>query len=306
MNTTTKRQAPTYHRQRLLLFLLEQAGGQLSKMDFQKLLFLAHQTGRFNYYEFVPYHFGCWSFQAADDLEALEHKGWIESTERHLSLIDKPYLGSGAKLDERQEIAILMHRYRSLRGDSLLSEVYNRFPYYAINSRIADRVVPEDTIEKIAEQKALYLQAGMRLFTIGYEGLSLEAYSNRLIQNNVRLLCDVRKNPLSRKFGFSKSTHAAVLPKIGIEYRHIPELGIVSEKRQNLETREDYERLFSEYTIELPKKERHLLRLKEWFDQSARIALTCYEEQPESCHRSRVSSYLQGRWQMSHDDRHGL
>lgn len=294
----TERKAPTYNRQRLLLFLLEQAGGQLSKMDFQKLLFLAHQTGSFNYYEFVPFHYGCYSFLAADDLEALAHKGWIESTDRHLSLVDKPYMGAGAKLDERREMAVLMHRYRALRGDGLLKEVYTRFPYYAIHSKIADRVVTGDTIHEITAQKAQVSIPGTDLFTIGYEGLSLEAYLNRLIQHNVRLLCDVRKNPLSRKFGFSKSTLASVLPKLGIAYQHVPELGIVSEKRQHLDTREDYERLFDEYRATLPQKTPHLERVKNWFDQYERVALTCFEEQPDCCHRSRVSGYLSERWHL--------
>ena len=293
-----QRKAPTYNRQRLLLFLLEQAGGQLSKMDFQKLLFLAHRSGNFDYYEFVPYHYGCYSFQAADDLEALEHKGWIESTDRHLSLKDQPYLGAGAKLDERREMAVLMHRYRSLRGDALLKEVYTRFPYYAIHSKIADRVVTGEAGREIAAQKAAISKTGTSLFTIGYEGLSLEAYLNRLIQHNVRLLCDVRKNPLSRKFGFSKSTLASVLPKLGIAYRHVPELGIVSEKRQNLNTREAYEHLFREYTAQLPQKAPYLEQLKGLYDRYERVALTCFEEQPECCHRSRVSGYLADRWQL--------
>ncbi|WP_200885350.1 DUF488 family protein [Jejuia pallidilutea] len=43
------------------------------------------------------------------------------------------------------------------------------------------------------------------LFTIGYEGISLEHYLNKLIRNNIKLLCDVRKNALSMKYGFSKS-----------------------------------------------------------------------------------------------------
>ena len=293
-----ERKAPTYNRQRLLLFLLEQTGGQLSKMDFQKLLFLAHQSGSFDYYEFVPYHYGCYSFQAADDLEALEHKGWIESTDRQLSLKDKPYMGTGAKLDDRREMAVLMHRYRSLRGDALLKEVYTRFPYYAIHSKIAGRVVTGEAAHEIAVQKAAVAKTGPDLFTIGYEGLSLEAYLNRLIKHNVRLLCDVRKNPLSRKFGFSKSTLASVLPKLGIAYRHVPELGIVSDKRQNLDTREDYERLFREYSAQLPERAPYLEQLKGLYDRHERVALTCFEEQPEFCHRSRVSGYLADRWQL--------
>jgi len=45
----------------------------------------------------------------------------------------------------------------------------------------------------------------MTLFTIGYEGISLEEYFNRLIKNDVKVLVDVRNNPLSMKFGFSKT-----------------------------------------------------------------------------------------------------
>ncbi|WP_348602891.1 DUF488 family protein [Bartonella tribocorum] len=41
-------------------------------------------------------------------------------------------------------------------------------------------------------------------FTIGYEGKSLENYLNCLLENNIKILCDVRKNPISRKYGFSK------------------------------------------------------------------------------------------------------
>ncbi len=44
MNTA---KTPKFYRQRLLLALLKQSGGTLSKMDFQKLLFLLHQESGF-------------------------------------------------------------------------------------------------------------------------------------------------------------------------------------------------------------------------------------------------------------------
>jgi hypothetical protein len=44
---------PKFYRQRLILILLKLAGGCLSKMDLQKLLFLAHQKAGFTYYGFV-------------------------------------------------------------------------------------------------------------------------------------------------------------------------------------------------------------------------------------------------------------
>ena len=86
-----------------------------------------------------------------------------------------------------------------------------------------------------------------RLFTIGYEGISLDAYLNRLVRNNVQALCDVRRNPLSRKHGFSKATLRDKVGGLGIRYVHVPELGSDSSERRSLATRQDYARLFARY-----------------------------------------------------------
>ncbi|WP_322789506.1 DUF488 domain-containing protein [Bartonella elizabethae] len=55
-------------------------------------------------------------------------------------------------------------------------------------------------------------------FTIGYEGKSLDHYLNCLIENNVKTLCDVRKNPISRKHCFSKRQLEKAISNIGIKY----------------------------------------------------------------------------------------
>lgn len=109
---------------------------------------------------------------------------------------------------------------------------------------------------------------------------------------DVRLLCDVRKNPLSRKFGFSKGILGRLLPKLGIQYLHIPELGVQSELRKELNTPDDYLRLFNVYRETLPQKEESLRLLETLFEQHERIALTCFEKEPHSCHRHCISDYL--------------
>ncbi|WP_375634695.1 MULTISPECIES: DUF488 family protein [unclassified Bartonella] len=55
-------------------------------------------------------------------------------------------------------------------------------------------------------------------FTIGYERKSFEDYFNQLIKNNIKLLYDIRKNPISRKYGFSKRQLEKVVNNIDIEY----------------------------------------------------------------------------------------
>jgi uncharacterized protein (DUF488 family) len=136
---------------------------------------------------------------------------------------------------------------------------------------------------------------GPALLTIGYEGKSLEGYLNQLLQAGVTLLGDVRRNPLSRKYGFSKVTLSKVCEGVGIRYEHLPELGIASDKRQNLETQKDYDALFLIYEREyLPGQHSALDRIRRWLlDDKQRVALTCFEELPQQCHRHCVAEAIE-------------
>jgi hypothetical protein len=70
-----------YNRQKLLLSLLEAAGGSLGATDLQKLLFLyTRKWEQEPSFRFVPYHYGCFSFQADADLNTLLQKGLLKST----------------------------------------------------------------------------------------------------------------------------------------------------------------------------------------------------------------------------------
>jgi uncharacterized protein (DUF488 family) len=133
--------------------------------------------------------------------------------------------------------------------------------------------------------------------TIGYEGRSLESYLNELLRSGVTLLCDVRRNPLSRKYGFSKATLARGCEGVGIRYEHLPELGIASEQRQCLETQADYDALFAEYERKsLPKQTEALTKIAGWVRSGERVALTCYELLPQQCHRHCVAEALESKF----------
>lgn len=287
---------PHYQRQRVLLLLLQEAGGMLGKMDLQKLLFLAHQESALSHFDFVPYRYGCYSFQADSDLKLLQRQGWLTYSDNTFSI--RPDLTYHPDISQHEQDAIrqTMHHHADRRGDKLLRHVYANYPYYAIHSEMAARLLNKTERKKIdTVRNTLAANNGTTLFTIGYEGLSLEAYLNRLIDKNVKLLCDVRRNPLSRKFGFSKKTLAHVLPKVGIDYYHVPELGIDSGKRQSLQTRADYKRLFANYRRALPKRKPVLLEVSDLLKKYRRVALTCFEKEHTSCHRHCISDYLQQR-----------
>lgn len=71
-----------YARQRQALALLDAFGGSLSRRDFQKLLFLYSKERRDNPpYEFVPYHYGAFSFTSYADRRRLIEVGLITDTD---------------------------------------------------------------------------------------------------------------------------------------------------------------------------------------------------------------------------------
>jgi uncharacterized protein (DUF488 family) len=132
-----------------------------------------------------------------------------------------------------------------------------------------------------------------RLFSIGYEGRTLEGLLDVLREAGITVLCDVRRNPVSRKKGFSKSPLRLAVEEAGRRYEHLPELGIASERRKNLKTPAAREALFAEYERDdLPKLKKPLARIAGWVKNGERVALLCFERDPADCHRSRVAAAL--------------
>ncbi len=56
----------------------------------------------------------------------------------------------------------------------------------------------------------------MSIFTIGYEGLDLAAFTGLLARHGIETVVDVRELPLSRKKGFSKQAlrHGRGQPRV--------------------------------------------------------------------------------------------
>ena len=174
---------------------------------------------------------------------------------------------------------------------NLVQFTYRELPYFAIHSTIADRILNPIELARVAEHKPK--QVGKKLFSIGYEGISLETYLNKLIHQQVTLLCDVRKNAFSMKYGFSKKQLKYACEQSGIAYLHLPELGIDSAKRKSLNEQADYKALFHDYAQHtLPKNQEALAQVKHLFHKHDRIALTCFEKEVCMCHRGVVVQKL--------------
>jgi uncharacterized protein (DUF488 family) len=181
--------------------------------------------------------------------------------------------------------------YQNKLGKKLIKYVYKNYPYYAINSGVAKSLLNESELKKINEFQPRNNQTG--LYTIGYEGISFEQYLNKLIKYDIKVLCDVRKNAISKKYGFSKNQLKNACQSLDIIYEHFPELGIESALRRELNSQVDYDNLFVDYnklviphTVETQNKIIALIKLHK------RVAITCFESDICKCHRLHLANSI--------------
>lgn len=280
-----------FYRRKIILTLLQLMGGELEKLRIQKLLFLYSQRKQNPEYEFIPYKFGCYSYSANADLVTMVKKANLTENENFfIKNTSEDYIKMLKKEDAAllQEIVTL---YGGMSSNALIKHTYVNFPYYAINSTIAENLLSKTQLNVVKLAKVVSEETV--LFTIGYEGISLESYLNKLVQNDVRLLVDVRRNPLSMKFGFSKSLLKRYCESLGIEYIHIPEVGINSDQRQELNTQQDYDALFEVYKkTTLRETDSYQTKIIELLTKYNRIALTCFEADICQCHRKPLAEAI--------------
>ena len=117
----------------------------------------------------------------------------------------------------------------------------------------------------------------MTIYTIGYEGFTLDAFVSALRKYHIDTVIDIREMPLSRKPGFSKTALANVLNLSGLDYEHMVKLGCPKEIRNRYN--------FLSYLKTQPQAIAALAAVA----QSAECALLCYEKDYNFCHRSLVA-----------------
>ena len=279
-------------RQRTILKLLGASGGSLSSTQVQKLLFLLRretflQNDR-TFYDFVPYKFGPYSFAASRELEALVAYGYVkEVAGRSSTILTIQTLGERegeeVEADLARAVGKVANKYAGLSVRELMRDVYTRYPWFACKS---------DAKELVPKGAPSLARASVAVYTMGYETLSVDGFFGKLLELGIRRIIDVRSNPVSRKFGFAKKSMAAIAEKMGLEYVHVPELGIESERRKDVETAAEFRQLFGYY-------ERHILtagtvqiqQLSASMKESPSV-LVCMEKEAVDCHRSRLATRI--------------
>lgn len=126
---------------------------------------------------------------------------------------------------------------------------------------------------------------------LGYQGLTIDQYTQQLAEQNIQTVVDVRLTPISRKPGFSKTRLKNHLEKHGINYVHLRELGNPKENRDGFwdalgtESHARCVNRFRDIITSDPKKMRALREVTR-LAESGNVVFLCYEEEQMNCHRS--------------------
>jgi uncharacterized protein (DUF488 family) len=140
----------------------------------------------------------------------------------------------------------------------------------------------------------------MKIFTIGYEGATMDEFLAALKAAGVERLIDVRALPLSRRPGFSKSPLRGALNEAGIDYVHLKALGTPAEGRSAARAgrHEDMARIYA-VQLELPEA---IAQGAQMLDLAAEkpSALLCFEREPEHCHRSLLLQTVAPKAEVAH------
>jgi len=240
------------------------------------------------YYGFVPYRYGPFSFALYRELATLERDGYVRRTESRVEL--NPELCAEVQTQvtllsdsDHDAVGAVSARYGRISRPNLIRCVYERYPWYARKSELSN-LAPG----KLPEPPRLPMAA----YTAGYEGKSIDEFFDGLLRAGIRALLDVRANPVSRKYGFAKRSIQTISGDLGLDYHHLPELGIASERRANLDDFGSYQRLLDDYErLMLPGRSIHVKRAIRLLRRKP-SALFCVERDVRCCHRSRLATRI--------------
>ena len=130
------------------------------------------------------------------------------------------------------------------------------------------------------------------LYTVGYQGHSIETFLDLLQANGVTQIIDVRQLPFSRKPDFSKKRLAAHLADAGIAYSHLVALGTPKALRDEVRHSHDYDSFFAameEIVAGQPDAVQDALDLA----RAQPSALLCFEANAAECHRLVVAQAIE-------------
>lgn len=259
------------YKQKILLNIIYLSKGRIEKLKLFKLAFMLHNRIK-EFYDFLPYHYGPYSFEMNKDIISLQRKGLITEEKNELILM-KENSNDIIREEILNEIEDEIEEYFGLDTKKLIEYIYRQFPFYSSFSKLESmrHIETQDIYEP-------------RIYTIGYEGMSIDLFIKVLLSNKIKKLIDIRNKPYSFKYGFSIHWLQKYLPEWGIEYENFKNLGVEKEFRSN----------FKEVYLDKIKSQRDFLTNKivpQIMDK--KVVFLCFERDQMQCHRHLLAQELQ-------------
>jgi len=123
------------YRKKILLALTELFGGELTATDFQKLLFIFSIEQTESKFDFVPYKYGCFSFQSMADKNKLIKEGYLHNIKNWKLRSNNENFLLTLNSSDRKQLRLLKQKFGKLSTNDLIRHVYLNYPYFAINNR---------------------------------------------------------------------------------------------------------------------------------------------------------------------------
>ena len=257
----------------------------MERLRLVKLMFLVSAESSLpsrSLYDFVPYRFGPYSFTLYHDWGRLVCQGFgAEASNEEFSLTESGRAVAEA-LDHRRLKAIdqVHERFRNMDTNSVIDHVYDRWRWFTINSA-----------RQTQFEKPPRPEAPKKIYTVGYQRISVDLLLNRLMKVGIQVLADVRANPTARRYGFHRSTLDRLCKYVGIRYVHEPRLGVGRERRRQLSTHPDYTWYMDEYRSGLSRERSAIDRIGSLVTEFP-TALMCFEADDRQCHRLPLAQVL--------------
>lgn len=132
------------------------------------------------------------------------------------------------------------------------------------------------------------------IFSVGYEGRSIDEFVDVLRTNGVEIVVDVRLNAISRKRGFSKTALSTALKTAAIDYQHERELGNPKDNRDAF--RSGLRSARTRYRRHLRNGATPSFEAVVELARERKVALLCFENDHATCHRSCITERMQESW----------
>lgn len=130
------------------------------------------------------------------------------------------------------------------------------------------------------------------MVSVGYQGRTVTQLVDLLRSEAVTVLVDVRLTPSSRAPGLSKRGFAQHLAEAGIGYLHLRELGNPKDNRAGFRRGDPGSRDRYRAVLSRAEATASLDQLRELIRTSAPVALLCFEQDHDTCHRALIVEEL--------------